>query len=62
MNMKVEVFCRQHEEEECAADPIEMKLSGELFFNPDTKSQAQNYECSECGQTVTVVLYPPNAT
>lgn len=59
--MKVTVLCISCMEEELDKDEpieraIEMRLDGPLYFNADTKTQAQHYKCSICKKIVSVIL------
>ena len=55
--MTITVICEDcTEDEDELNDSIEMKLNGNLFFNPKTKTQSQRYHCPTCGHSILVVV------
>jgi len=58
--MLIEVYCRDCEEIDSneEVEQVLMPTQGDLMFNPETRSQAQNYECPKCSAIVTIVIHP----
>lgn len=54
--MKITVVCISCTEDSEDEEHIEMIIEGNLYFNPETKSQAQHYKCPKCLHEVSVVV------
>lgn len=54
--MIVNIYCLECSEIDDDELKIEMLPLGKLAFNPETKTQAQDYKCPICGYKISIII------